>query len=314
MKIACPNKSFSYFNLRSLFLSKPMVTVGVCVKDSAFTICETIESIIAQDYPHELMEVIFVDDGSEDETLAIIKRYASKMDMKVKIFHHEWKGLGYSRNVVLNNASGDYIIWVDGDLILSANYVATMVEFMERNHDVAIAGGSYAILNQKSLIAFLDNVEYVAYRYRFGTNLPGTGGAIYRVEAIKKIGGFDENIKGSGEDLDIAYRVQIAGWSVARDIAPFYARSKKNWRELWKHSIWHGFGAHYLVHKHSSILSLPRMSPLVIFAAGVLYSLLAYKLIKRKIVYLLPFQMLFKNIGWWIGYIKGHIKKYGHIS
>ena len=64
------------------------------------------------------MEVIFVDDGSEDETLSIINSYVPRMDVKVKVFHHGWKGLGLSRNVVVDSASGDYIIWVDGDMIL----------------------------------------------------------------------------------------------------------------------------------------------------------------------------------------------------
>jgi glycosyltransferase involved in cell wall biosynthesis len=69
--------------------------LAVCVRNCSSTVGKAIESILTQDYPHELMEVIFVDDGSEDETLSIIKDYASKMDMKVKIFrHHEWRGLG----------------------------------------------------------------------------------------------------------------------------------------------------------------------------------------------------------------------------
>ena len=276
------------------------------------TLGKVIESIMAQDYPHELMEVIFVDDGSEDGTLSIIERYVAKMDMQVKIFHHKWRGLGYSRNVVVNNAKGDYIIWVDGDLLITNNYVSTMLEFMEKNPEVAIAGGSYGMLNQRSLVAFLDNVEYVAYRYKSGTNLPGTGGAIYRVKAIKEIGGFDEKIKGSCEDIDVAYRVIRAGWSVVRDRALFFAYGKKTWEECWNHSVWHGYGAHYIKHKHNQILLLSRFSPLAALIGGVVYAVTAYKVIRRKLVFLLPLYTLFKNLAWWLGFFESHIKGYGH--
>jgi glycosyltransferase involved in cell wall biosynthesis len=290
----------------------PKVTIGVCVRNCQDTLGKAIESIMAQDCPHELMEVIFVDDGSEDGTLSIIERYVVKMDMQVKIFHHEWKGLGYSRNVVVNNAKGDYIIWVDGDLMLTSNYVSTMLEFMEKNPKVAIAGGSYGMLVQRSLVAFLDNVEYVAYRYKSGTNLPGTGGAIYRVKAIKEIGGFDEKIKGSCEDIDVAYRIISAGWSVVRDKALFFAYSKKTWKECWNHLVWHGYGAHYIKHKHNQILLLSRFSPLASLIGGVVYAVTAYKIIRRKPVFLLPLYTLFKNLAWWLGFLKSHIKGYGH--
>jgi len=282
------------------------------VRNCQDTLGKVIESIMAQDYHHELMEVIFVDDGSEDGTLSVIERYVTKMDIHVKIFRHKWKGLGYSRNVVVNNAKGDYIIWVDGDLVITNNYVSTMLEFMEKNPKVAIAGGSYGMLDQGSLVAFLDNVEYVAYRYKSGTNLPGTGGAIYRVKAIKEVGGFDEKIKGSCEDIDVAYRVISAGWSVVRDRALFFAVSKKTWKECWNHSVWHGYGAHYIKHKHNQILLLSRFSPLAALIGGVVYAVTAYRLIRRKLVFLLPLYTLFKNLAWWLGFFKGHIKGYGH--
>ena len=47
---------------------KPKVTIGVCARNCETTIGEAVESIIMQDYPHELIEVIFVDDGSTDGT------------------------------------------------------------------------------------------------------------------------------------------------------------------------------------------------------------------------------------------------------
>jgi glycosyltransferase involved in cell wall biosynthesis len=260
------------------------------------------------------MEVIFVDDGSEDETLSIIQEYISMMDIPAKIFHFSWRGLGVARNTVVENAEGKYIAWVDGDIIIPINNIKMQVEYMEKNSDVAIAGGSFGLLNQASLVAFLDNLVYVAYRFRSGepTNLPGTGGAIYRVEAIKKIGGFDENIKGSGEDIDVAYRVKCAGWSVVRDKAIFYGRSKETSKELWRQYFWHGYGAHYVSHKNRGIISLQKMSPPVVFIVGIFYGILAYKAVRRKVSFLLPFHFTFANIAWWVGFLKSHWKGYGH--
>jgi glycosyltransferase involved in cell wall biosynthesis len=52
---------------------KPKVTVGICVRNCADYIKEAIASIIDQDFPHDLMELIVVDGCSEDKTLKIIR-------------------------------------------------------------------------------------------------------------------------------------------------------------------------------------------------------------------------------------------------
>lgn len=293
-----------------------MVTIGVCVRNCSSTIGRAIKSIITQDFPHELIEVILVDDGSEDDTLSVIRDFMPKMNMRVKIFHHKWRGLGPSRNVVVNNASGKYILWVDGDMIIPSDYVKKQVDFMEKNPTVAIAGGSYELSPTTSLIAFLDNIMYVVYRMRLGGkkssgNLPGTGGAIYRTEVIKKIGGFDENIRGSGEDVDIAYRVKTSGWTVVRDKAPFFGKCRETWKDLWGQYVWHGYGAHYIGHKHKNAISLPKMLPPVAFLKGIIYSITAYKVTRRKASFLLPFHGFFKHFAWLVGFTKSHLDKYG---
>ncbi|MEM2507577.1 MAG: glycosyltransferase [Nitrososphaeria archaeon] len=293
----------------------PFVTIGVCVRNCTSTIREAIESIMAQDYPHELMEVIFVDDGSKDNTLSIIKEYASKMDMKVKIFHHEWKGLGPSRNVVIKNASGKYILWVDGDMIIPKDHVNKQVEFMEENPKVGIGKASYNIYNQNNLVSFLEDVGYIAVDYKYRGEVDaarglGTGGSIYRVEAIKEIGGFDEYVNGACEDTEVEFRIQRAGWKLYKATpAHFYERRRKNWADLWKEYVWIGYGGYRVYQKNKKVFNLLKLTPLAGFIAGAWYSTIAYKVTLRKIVFLLPLQYAFKRIAWCYGFMKGQMRK-----
>lgn len=101
---------------------KPKVTIGVCVRNCEDLIREAIGSIINQDFPHEFMELIVVDGYSQDETLRIIRDVLKKTDMKTRIFY-EKEGLGRARQIVVDNASGEYIVWVDGDMVLSMDFV-----------------------------------------------------------------------------------------------------------------------------------------------------------------------------------------------
>lgn len=288
---------------------KLRVTIGVCVKNGENLVEDAISSIIDQDYPHELMEGIFVDDGSEDRTFSIISGFVPRINMKCMVFHHQWRGLGYSRNVVVNNANGEYIIWVDCDMKLPRDFVRKQVEFMDRNPDVAIGKGRYGIPATTSLVAYLQSVEALVELLEHKQNMLskplGTGGSIYRVEAIRKIGGFDEKIKGVGEDLDVEHKIKAFGWLLEITDAEFYEKRRNNWKGLWDEYYWHGSGGRKILNKISSHVMLYRMFPPTILLTVVSRSCAAYRLTGKKVVFLLPLNWVFKRIAWFLGFMKG---------
>jgi glycosyltransferase involved in cell wall biosynthesis len=286
---------------------KPKVTIGVCVKNCQKTIRQVIESIMAQDYPHELIEVILVDGCSQDKTVFIAENILSKSNIKTRIFF-ENKGLGFARQIVVNNAESDYILWVDGDLILPHNHVRAQVEFMEQNPEVGVAKAKYGIMAGGNMVEVLENVPFVIYDSKngsLGSKLPGTGGAIYRVKAIRQAGGFDEKLKGAGEDQDAAFRVKEAGWLIRRSSAIFYGKRAQNWREVWKKWIWYGYGNYDLYCKNRNIFSPLGMNPVAGLLRGFLYIADAYRLMHSKSVLLLPFHLSFEMFAWCVGFTKG---------
>jgi len=283
------------------------------VRNSEDSLKEAVDSILNQDFPHELVEVIFVDDGSEDATFSIIQESISRMNVKTEAFRNKWMGLGASRNVVVDNAKGDYIVWVDGDMVLPRDHVRKQLEFMERNPTVGIAKAKYSILMEENLIATLENIPFMVddacggNEWKAASKLPGTGGSIYRVEAIRQVGGFDDHLKGTGEDQDAAYRVKEAGWSIYRTNAVFYEKRSKTWKSLWDKYVWYGHGDYSLYLKNRSIFSLHKMTPFAGLIAGLLYSFVAYRLTGRKVVFLLPLQFTFKMTAWCFGFLEGYL-------
>jgi len=302
----------------SLSETLPLVTIGVCVRNCASTVREAIESIVTQDYPHKLLEVIFVDDGSKDETLSIIRDYIPKMDIQAQVFHHKWKGLGYSRNVVIANANGDFILWIDGDMIISRNFVSNLVNFMMRHPKVGIVKGKQALQPGSNMLATLEAysravgrmVDYQSEKAR--SKSLGTGGSIYRLEAIRQVGGFDRSLKGYCEDSDMEIRFRKKGWLLATTDAYFldYERLKLTWKNLWSRYWLRGYYTHYFLHKNKGFIKHCKMFPLAAFLLGFLHANKLFKMTYKKMVFFLPLQYLYKAIAWYFGFIKSHINSY----
>jgi len=286
----------------------PKVTIGICVRNCEKTIEYAIKSVLNQSYPHQLIEIVFVDDASTDKTLSIIQNYISKIDIEAKIFFHKkWRGLGPSRNLVFQNAAGKYIIWVDGDMTIEKDFVKKQVEFMENHPEIGIAKGKYGVNFQGKLAGDLQNLEFVAVN-SVSKGIPlGTGGAIYRVESLKEVGGFSENMPYACEDVEVEHKVKRTGWFLARTNAIFYEKHRGTWKELWQEYLWQGKGHAYLSTK-TFAFSRRLLWPPILFFVIVSRSIDAYKLTQQLKAFLLPLQYFFKRAAWICGFLKGKLE------
>lgn len=88
-----------------------------------------IDSIINQSYKN--LEIILVDDGSIDGSGAICDSYALK-DYRVKVIHKKNEGLGKARNTGLAYASGDYILFIDGDDFLDLSLIEICNNYLKK--------------------------------------------------------------------------------------------------------------------------------------------------------------------------------------
>jgi len=294
-----------------------IVTIGMCTKNSETTIREAIESVLQQDFPHERLELIIVDGYSKDKTLAILKQVLKNTDIKNNIFH-ENEGLGRARQIVVENAGGEYIVWVDGDMVIPKDFVKKQVEFMKQHPKVGIAKGKMSLDPMDNALATLEALSRAASKMidyqseKAYSKVLGTSGSIYQTRAAMQVGGFDKGLKGYGEDWDIEIRVRAAGWSLVTTGTKYldYERSGLTWKSLWRRYWLRGYHNHCFLHKNRGLIKHYRMFPPAAFVSGIIHAHKLFKMTQRKIVFLLPFQYIFKITAWYIGFLNGHSDSY----
>jgi glycosyltransferase involved in cell wall biosynthesis len=294
-----------------------LVTIGICVCNGGKLLPNAIESILTQDFPPEQLEVIFVDDGSQDSTPEIIQRYLPFFGGRAKFLSSAWKGLGHARNLIVKEAGGKYVLFVDADERLTSGYVKAQVEVLEKDSQVGVTAGVFKTVPD-NLILNLEVAPYIVNQRSFEQpksfiwktdKLIGTGGTAFRTEALKQVKGFDEYITGAGEDTDLILRIKKAGWRIQPNLAEFYELhgGLSNLFELWRKYFWYGYSCQKSFRRIKDAFSLPRMSPLAGFVAGLFYSFPAYRFLHEKHVFLLPWHFGLKQTAWTCGFIKGQL-------
>lgn len=301
-----------------VLLMEPTVTIGICVKNCEATIKDTIKSVIDQEFTNGSLRLIFVDDGSSDQTLKIIKECVSTIDIPCEVFSIPWNGLGYARNLVLSKTPDNYVLWVDGDMVLSKFFVKTLINFMQNHDSAAIVKGRHKLACEIDAVSTLEVysraqqhlVDYQSSKSRFKSL--GTGGALYRVDVAREVGGFDEGLKFYGEDWDIELRIRDAGWSLHIVVADFFdgERCGMNWSILWKKYWIRGYYAHYFFHKNRDLLKKHTVLPIAAAFSGLLRSPKIYRSVHKKFVFMLPLHSFFKMSAWCVGYVKSHFVSY----
>ena len=138
------------------------ISVIMPVYNAGSYIEECLESVLAQSLKET--EIICVDDGSTDDSRALIEEYM-KRDKRIKLFVQKNQGAGSARNKGIKNASGQFVVFMDPDDLYPENTtLETLYEAAVKNN-VKICGGSFSWLNNDGTInTFFEN-NYAGYTF-----------------------------------------------------------------------------------------------------------------------------------------------------
>lgn len=136
---------FSLFSPSCLeIVMRPRVSVLMAVRNGGQTLAESLQSVLRQRFTD--FELLVADDGSTDETLALLLQYAAQ-DHRIRIVSQPNMGLAKSLNRLLGLAGGEYVARQDADDIWLDEKLARQVEFLDAHPDVSLLGTRYHVID-----------------------------------------------------------------------------------------------------------------------------------------------------------------------
>ena len=176
----------------------PLVSVVITTKDEEKNIRNCLESIQVQTWGN--IEIIVVDNESTDNTRSISNEYTKNVFTK-------GPERSAQRNYgMIEKASGDYVIYVDADMILSPILIESCVKYISQTGAVALHIPEIILGNN-----YFSRVRRFERSFYDGT--PIDGARFFERTKFAQVGGFDEPlfVKGSGEDWDIDKMIKQLG-------------------------------------------------------------------------------------------------------
>ncbi|MCP3371694.1 glycosyltransferase [Bradyrhizobium cajani] len=177
--------------------STPSVSVVIPAKNVAAYVGETLSSALAQD---EVSEVIVVDDGSTDATVAIVRAIG---DPRLRLMINDSAGVSAARNLGARHASGDWLLFLDADDRLRPGAVAALLTAARGAPRAVLVYGDYNTIDSEGRqIGRRDLLKGrrkpsgdVLARLASGNFIVNGGIVLTRAEAFRAIGGFDVSLR-----------------------------------------------------------------------------------------------------------------------
>jgi peptidoglycan-N-acetylglucosamine deacetylase len=247
----------------------PPVSVIVAAYNEDKVITKTVDSLLASNYPD--FEVIVVDDGSKDRTLAVLQQRYEK-NPRVRIFTQHNGGKSSALNHAIRESSYELLVALDADTVFEPDTIRNLIRHFV-SPKVGAVSGNAKVGNRHNWITRFQSIEYVC-----GFNLdrraldllnaitvvPGAVGA-WRKDLVLEVGGFGHETL--AEDTDVTLAIRRLGYEIRYEEAAIaHTEAPETTRALAKQRFRWAFGTLQAAWKHRDALFLPRYGALAFVA------------------------------------------------
>jgi len=227
----------------------PTVSVIVCAYNASATVIDALRSLDRLNYPS--YEVILVDDGSTDETQALVQDFIGKRAAggavvpPFKNIVQKNKGLSAARNAGVEAARGNVVAFTDADCRVDSDWLRHLCWTLSSGEFAAAGGPNLPPPAEgwvEACVAAAPGApSHVLLSDVEAEHVPGCNMAIWK-PALAAIGGFDEGYRIAGDDVDMCWRLMAQGhrigfspaavvWHKRRDSVRAYLRQQRGYGE-----------------------------------------------------------------------------------
>lgn len=244
------------------------------IRNEGDFIARSLGAVLAQDYPHDRLEVLIADGMSTDDTRSVIYQLAQTTTIPIRIVDNRGKIVPTGFNTALQQAQGEIIVRVDGHTIIAHDYVSRCVELLQRSSADNVGGKMHASGTNKfgeavavatstpfgvggARFHYSDKEEYVDTVYM----------GAWRRELFERIGFFDEELIRNQDD-EFNYRLRSSGGQILLSPAinsEYFNRSSLP--GLWRQYYQYGLYKVRVMQKHPRQMRPRQFAPALLISA-----------------------------------------------
>jgi len=265
------------------------VSVIIPVYNEEDVLANCLNTIVNQTY--KPLEIIIVDDGSNDNTLNIAKNYQSPVS-NFQLLKKKHKGPGPARNLGAKKAKGQILIFLDADMTFEKDFIKNLVSPILQGKAIGTFSKNEMVANKKNIWSICWNInQNLPLDRRLPIDYPDEAPVFRAIlkKEFERVGGFDETGEYT-DDWSLSKKLNVK--STAAKGALYYHINPSTLKEVWKQARWIGkneFISGTLIRKTRSLLlySFPA-SLLVGFFKSVInlnFNFLIFKLLYDSAIY-----------------------------
>jgi succinoglycan biosynthesis protein ExoA len=269
----------------------PRVSVIIPVLNEERYIGDCLRTILAQDYPRDLMEILVVDGMSTDHTCEIVQSLARE-DNRIRLLLSPQRRTPFSMNIGVAAATGEVLVRVDGHSVVGTDHVRRLVVYLLESRADHVGGVMRATgrtyVQQTIALAMSSPFGVGTARFRYTDreqDIDTVPFGAYHRETVVQLGGFDERFL-IGQDSELDYRIIRNGGRVRVTPAihtDYYCRASL--RRLAQQYFYYGKAKAYMLHKHGSLPSPRALAPAALLTfVGALAAAAPFSRVARRVL------------------------------
>jgi len=254
-------------------LYQPTVSILIPARNEEHVIGRAMQGMTGLTYPKEKLQIIVINDASEDNTGSIAEQYARTHD-HIAVVHRSstegGRGKASALNAVFEQTKGEIILCFDADYYPQRDIVEKLVKEFADQTTGAVQGRVTVMNEPRNIVTRLVALERIG-GYRVDQQareklklIPQLGGTVagVRRSLLEQLGGWDESIL--AEDTDLTFRIRLQGYKVRYVIdAESYEEAVEDLKHYWRQRYRWAKGHMQCAFKHSlKVLKSDKLKPI----------------------------------------------------